>query len=332
MAQEMISALQRRFVDKLNVLSQKYGNNTPFEEVTWLRDNGVHGGGNRYEARDKELFNTASVNVSHIHYDDLADKQLASATAISTIIHPNNPHAPSIHIHISKTCLKNGKFYWRIMADLNPAIPYDEDTERFREALKELSGEYFQEGSQQGDKYFNIPALSRTRGVAHFYLENFTTQEPEDAATLARSFGEGIIDTYIEILNNAFASRVAISEVDTKRQREYHTLYLFQVLTLDRGTTSGLLVHNQNDVGIMGSLPRVIDTPLLRSWAEKVEPVQRLLIENLADAIGERGIVDVAVKQQLANVVREHYKNHPEALSLQASGNTIPSTVANHKA
>jgi coproporphyrinogen III oxidase len=41
--------------------------------------------------------------------------------------------------------------------------------------------------------------------------------------------------------------------------------------------------------------------------------------------------ISVEVKKALANAVREHYRKHPEALGMQASGNTTPSTVENHK-
>ena len=36
-----------------------------------------------------------------------------------------------------------------------------------------------------------------------------------------------------------------------------HSLF-FQVLTLDRGTTHGLLAHGDNDVGTLGSLPNFV--------------------------------------------------------------------------
>ena len=54
------------------------------------------------------------------------------------------------------------------------------------------------------------------------------------------------------------------------------------------------------------------------------------LVKNMANASGEDGAVDVATKERLAQVVREHYSKHPQALSMQASSNPIPSTVANH--
>jgi len=330
-AYKLVRALQKRFVDKLNHLSQTIGENKNYEEVTWLRDEGIHGGGSRFEARDNTLFNTASVNVSQVHYDEDESKKLQSASAISTIIHPKNPNVPSIHIHISLTQIKGNDSYWRIMADLNPSIENNEDKEVFEKALKTLSKDTFEEGIKQGDKYFNIPDLNRHRGISHFYLENYKTSDIKEDYDFANSFGEGIIDTYIDIISNAFNTRKTVLEQDKKKQLDYHTLYLFQVLTLDRGTTSGLLIHNQNDVGIMGSLPTFVNKALLKSWQEKATKPQDELISNLVEVIGNDGKVNTLTKEKLAQVVREHYKKYPQALSIQASGNTVPSTVSNHK-
>jgi len=41
--------------------------------------------------------------------------------------------------------------------------------------------------------------------------------------------------------------------------------------------------------------------------------------------------VDEGVKQKLAAVVRDHYRLHPQAITMQASGDVIPSTVQNHR-
>ena len=330
-AYTLVRALQKRFVDQLNNLSATLGENKAFEEVIWFRDEGIHGGGSRFEARDNILFNTASVNVSQVHYDEDASKKLQSASAISTIIHPKNPKVPSIHIHISLTQLRDGGSYWRVMADLNPSISNDEDKNLFDKTIKELSQNTFDEGVKQGEKYFNIPALNRHRGVSHFYLENYKTENKNADYLFAKSFGEGIIDVYTNIIKNAFKTRQTFSVQDIKQQIDYHTLYLFQVLTLDRGTTSGLLIHDQNDVGIMGSLPTFINKKLLESWAVKVATPQNELVENLAKEINMQGLVDERTKENLAQVVREHYEKYPEALSMQASGNTVPATVSNHQ-
>ena len=329
-AYEIVRTLQKEFVDKLDDLSAKFGEKKKFEEVNWLRNNGVYGGGSRFEGRDEVLFNTASVNVSQVHYDENLTKSLQSASAISTIIHPKNPNVPSIHIHISLTSFKDGNSYWRIMADLNPSIENEIDKKVFEKSLKKASKNTFDEGKNQGEKYFFIPALNRHRGISHFYLENYKTSDKNADFIFAKEFGEEIIDTYINILTNALLNRQTFSVKDIKAQLDYHTLYLFQVLTLDRGTTSGLLVHNQNDVGIMGSLPKFVNVNLLNSWVEKLEFPQNKLLEKIIESIDNKGTIDIKTKEKLANVVRNHYQEFPDSLKFQASGNTIPTTVNNH--
>lgn len=327
-AYKIVSHLQNYFVTKLNDIGDK-----DFEAIEWFRDEGKHGGGVRYESRDENIFNRASVNVSQVHYDDTDTKKLSSASAISTIIHPVNPHAPSMHMHISWTQMRDGKGYWRIMADLNPSIANDSDKRAFFQMLKIAIPAHYKEGVEQGDRYFFIPALERHRGVSHFYLENFHTDDEKADEALAQSVGEAIIDSYISILKKALENHTEITHKDRQKQLDYHTLYFFQVLTLDRGTTSGLLIHNQNDVGILGSLPSHIQRDLLESWKKSMPELQQKLLERLLGALPLTSValVNQAVKEDLACAVREHYKHHPEALSLQASGNSIPPTVDNHK-
>lgn len=332
-ASEIVLELQSHFVDSLNELSRTLGSNKPFSPVEWFRDGGAHGGGVRYESADEQLFNRGSVNYSQVHYDDDATKKLSSATAISTIIHPQNPLVPSMHMHISWTQMRDGSGYWRVMADLNPSNPDPSDTELFEKMLQEAGGRYYEEGSAQGNRYFYIPALGRHRGVSHFYLENFNSGDEVADQNFALSFGKKVIDTYIGIIRTAMIERSQYDEAARSKQLEYHTLYLLQVLTLDRGTTSGLLIHDQNDVGIMGSLPSHVDKKLLQSWVGKLIGVQNDLLQVIVDTLGEGDtvLVDEKIKSALANMVRQHYKQHPQAIALQASGDHIPSTVNNHR-
>lgn len=330
-ALELVETLQRRFVARLEAVSENAGAARRFEPIEWLRDGGRHGGGVRFVTGDTTVFDRASVNVSQVHYDDDPAKRLGSATAISSIIHPTNPQAPSMHMHVSWTEMREGHGYWRMMADLNPAIEVAADKAAFAAALEEAAPEQYEEASAQGDRYFSIPALQRHRGVTHFYLEGYATADHEADAALARRVGTAAIDRYTDLLGPAVAR--ASTEEDRGRQLAYHTLYLFQVLTLDRGTTSGLLVHDQNDVGILGSLPSHVDGALLRSWLDRMTPPQDALLSAIADVVGDapRTPITTEKKRALAAVVRAHYTDHPEALALQASGNVTPPTVQNHR-
>ena len=331
----LVEGLQAYFVSKLNALALAFGEGKSCDTVTWGRDCGKHGGGTRYETRDSVVFDRGSVNVSQVHYDDNERKKLGSATAISTIIHPRNPHAPSMHMHISWTQMKDGNGYWRVMADLNPSIISESDLDKriFSSTLQKVTGQLYEEGSAQGDRYFNIPALGRHRGVSHFYLEGYNSGDFERDKNFVLEIGEAVIDTYISILSAKLTVNRTFTQEDREEQLAYHTLYLFQVLTLDRGTTSGLLVHDQNDVGIMGSIPSHVNRDILASWVEKMTAPQDILVKELLQALPDEmpTPVEEKTKKALAKAVRKHYKKYPEALGMQASGERIPSTVDNHR-
>jgi coproporphyrinogen III oxidase len=324
----LVESLQSRFVQGL----EKIGN-ASFQGLEWLRDDGVHGGGKRFGVEDTEMLDRASVNVSQVHYDDDPYRKLGSASAISTIVHPASPFMPSVHIHISWTEMKSGAGYWRMMADLNPSFPNPGNCELFASALKAAAPEHYAAATEQGDRYFFIPALQRTRGITHFYLENFNSGDFEKDLNLARRVGEATIDTYLQLLEKTATEKFQPLEPDFAAKLGYRTLYFFQVLTLDRGTTTGLMVHDQNDVGILGSLPACIDKNLLASWRSRMPEPQDRLLDKLIAALPNVGVctIDENVKKKLAAAVRAHYRQFPEALNLQASGNTTPATVNNHR-
>jgi len=306
-AQSVLSALtqvQHYFVNKLS----KLATGTDFQSVEWLRDNGQHGGGERFEAVTHHIFNRASVNISQVQYEDTPHKTFISATALSTIIHPQHPLAPSIHLHVSWTELRNGKKYWRLMADLNPAIADPTDTALFNSMLQQAAGEHFASGVEQGEAYFYIPALNTHRGVSHFYLEGFTgnAQTPADYAI---NFATQVIDFYISLLDEKLGSLPPPSDQALQQQLDYHTLYFYQVLTLDKGTTAGLLVHNQNDIGTLGSLPAYINRTLLASWVNKTPSPTKQLVRALTDLFPEQTCVAVNndIKAKITQTIRTHY-------------------------
>lgn len=328
----IIQALWNQFTSKVNTLSAKYNVSTQLTPVTWLRNNGNNGGGTRYEAQNHPLLNSGSINFSQVHYLNQPEKNLAVATALSAIIHPKHPLAPSMHIHFSWTEMKSGKGYWRLMADLNPAIQNTTHTQLFSDALKKASGSQFESASKQGDKYFYIPALQRHRGVKHFYLEKYNTGNKEADRSLAQNVCEAAVDCYIALLDDVFSKQLEVKEEDLKKQLAYHSLYFLQVLTLDRGTTAGLLVHDQNDDGIMGSLPSHVDKELLRSWTPKLTSPLDILLKELIEVLPEESPapVNTPIKRKLTGIIREFYRSQPDALGKQASGFVTPDTVGNH--
>ncbi|MFT6984876.1 MAG: coproporphyrinogen III oxidase [Psychromonas sp.] len=306
-----LDQLQHFFVEKLQKVANVLGEDIQFTPVHWLRDQGIHGGGVRFVAA-VGLLNSASINLSQLNFANMPDKAILSATALSAIIHPAHPLAPSMHLHISWTEYKNGHSFWRIMADLNPSISNAEDKIRFEDNLKAISGNYYESGCQLGDDYFYIPALQRFRGVSHFYLEDFN-DDSENMAQFPQRFGQSVIDCYCAILQQRLLNAPQPNEQQNALQLNYNTLYFYQVLTLDKGTTAGLLAHNQNDLGILGSLPAHINISLLTSWLDKTAQPQYKLIKRLLSILPntETCQITAELKAEIAQQIRLHYAQYP---------------------
>jgi len=324
-ALELVQQIQSDFAHRLCLKNQ-----IPFKRISWLRDGGRHGGGSRLTDAAAVFYNRASLNVSQVHYDDQPTKPLGSATALSCIVHPDHPLLPSLHMHISWTEMKTGTGYWRLMADLNPAIPDEADRVLFEKTLRGCTGNLFETGKSQGETYFYIPALRRHRGISHFYLEQHQSPDADTDRELAQNFGNSVTRCYGDLLGDKQLPEGTPTSEQKSSQLAYHTLYLFQVLTLDRGTTSGLLVHDQNDLGILASLPAQIDPELLISWIPLMEKPRDELLRAIVDAIPANGSIGDTQKILLCQVVRQFYKKYPQCLDQQAKGFTVPRTVANH--
>lgn len=336
-AKRALTLLKKHQSNFANLLCQAWKiSEEKISEVDWLRSGGENGGGNRLVIGPSEKINTASINFSQVHYEEDANRQLSSATALSTIIHPSHPIQPSTHIHVSLTEMKTGKKLWRVMGDLNPSHSNEEDKKDFAGAISQLvDRELFEHGRKQGDKYFFIPALERHRGVFHFYLEGYEGETEEAGFKLADKFLATVTKCYSEIIGRHETQDLPLADGQRDTQLDYHSLYFYQVLLLDRGTTSGILVHNENDQGILGSIPSKVNLDLLRAWSRKSSPLQNKLMTQLIEVFdADSGIVTVgeSEKQRLVDTMRQFYTDNPQALELQAAGFTVPPTVKNHNA
>lgn len=326
----VLSQVQSAFVQLLQGLKTSESASAVFKPVSWLRDGGIHGGGARYETSNGDaVFNRATINLSGVHYDDVPDARVTSASAISVILHPLNPYAPSMHFHMSYIEPSAGTPYWRMIADLNPSIEDSEGKAQFESALRSVVPDaLYRDGKAFGDKYFDIPALGRTRGVSHMFipkLESGAEMSPTESVELAQRLAMEAIGVYCDLVQAALSTHPtdSIEPSAQEKQLAYHTLYLFQVLMLDQGTTTGLLAHSDNDVGTLGSLPVRVDSGLLKSWKSKVEPPQDILLQRIIDVLPGSGEgvseIDTETRRALANVVREYYKEDMQRVHNQAS-------------
>jgi coproporphyrinogen III oxidase len=111
------------------------------------------------------------------------------------------------------------------------------------------------------------------------------------------------------------------SKFERDMQSYYHSLYIMQVLLLDRGTSVGLMAHKDNAVGVLKSLPSTFSLPAAAAIAGKF----RGSLGGLADRVirvlksaKDPGRITDRDRRELASVVREYFLRRPGILGLQA--------------
>ena len=322
--EDIFSGLQVYFVSKINALALEFGKGKSCKSILWECDKGKHGKGKYYEARDKTLFNQLCVQVSHIE----------GILQFSATIHPDNPHVPSLHLSASWGKTTEGEPSWKLIADLDPAVMNESSFDKniFSEAIKTSVGNFYDEGILKGDEYSFIPEVGRHRGVFHYCLEAYHTKNLEEGKAFVLALFETAIDAYVSIFSTKQMLQSTYTDEKKDEQLAYHTLYFFHLLMKDKDTISALLTCAQNNISVLASLPSFINRDILAIWVELMTKPQDELAAALLKVLPKENPthVDEKTKKALANAVRKHYKKHPEALSMQASGERVPPTVDNH--
>jgi coproporphyrinogen III oxidase len=144
-------------------------------------------------------------------------------------------------------------------ADLNPPIPYGEDTADFHAALKaacDAHGEdYYPRFKQWADDYFYIPHRQVHRGVGGIFYDHL---ECADAAAWEANFaftkavGEAFLAAFPRIVRRRMG--MGFTPEDKQRQLEWRGRYAEFNLVYDRGTLFGLKTGGNIDAILM-SLP-----------------------------------------------------------------------------
>jgi coproporphyrinogen III oxidase len=231
-----------------------------FRTDAWQRPGG--GGGITRVLADGNVFEKGGVNTSSVHGELKPDfaAQLPGdglkffAAGISLVIHPKNPHVPTVHANFR--CLRRGAAFWfGGGADLTPYYPVREDVIHFHQTWKRVCDAhdptYYPRFKKWCDDYFYLPHRGETRGVGGIFFD----QMQGDVFAFVRGCGEAFTSAYLPIVqrrrNDAFGERERQFQLLRRgRYVEFNLLY-------DRGTTFGLKTDGRVE-SILMSLPPMV--------------------------------------------------------------------------
>lgn len=245
-----------------------------FREDTWVRENG--GGGISRVMSDGAVFEKAGVSVSVV-YGAMPQDALASATTrgadrakgyapgekvpffacgISSVMHPKNPMAPTMHFNYRYFETDGGVWWFGGGTDITPAYLFEEDMAHFHGSYKKVCDkydlEYYPKFKKWADEYFLIPHRGETRGLGGIFFDDQNDKEPDVHLAFSTEAANSVVEAYLPIV----AKRK--DELFTQKQQEWQQMrrgrYVEFNLVYDRGTVFGLKTGGRIE-SILMSLP-----------------------------------------------------------------------------
>lgn len=242
--EQYVRALQDRIVDALAEIEPE-----PFERKDWTRAEG--GGGHMATVRG-EVIEKGAVLVSSVHgpSNPLTQRPFRAA-GLSLILHPANPHAPTVHMNVRRF-EETEDAWWGGGMDLTPmGVWHADDVEHFHAALRAALGERYEAGRKGADEYFFVPHRQRARGAGGVFYDHI--REPDDG--LVRAIGDAFLEAYLPILQERAGQPTTVDE--REKQLKDRGVYVEFNLLYDRGTRFGFQ-SGGNPEAILASLPPLV--------------------------------------------------------------------------
>ena len=267
--------LRDRICAAFEAIEREAGSDAKFEYTPWNRETAdqSEGGGGVRGVMKGQVFEKVGVNVSTvsgdfapgfaqtIHGADEANPGF-TATGISLVAHMANPHVPAVHMNTR--FLTTSKAWFGGGADLNPPLPYEEDTAEFHAAFRAAcmrhNPTYYDKFKKWADEYFFIPHRNVSRGVGGIFFDHLECAdlEQDGGAEFERHFaftrdvGEAFLDVFPKIVRRRMGQ--PFDKADKAQQLEWRGRYAEFNLVYDRGTLFGLRTGGNIDAILM-SLP-----------------------------------------------------------------------------
>ncbi len=271
-AKAWFESLRDSICAEFEAIEREAGSDAAFQYTAWNREeagNPDPGGGVQGLMKGK-VFEKVGVNVSTVRGNFAkefagningasADNPGFSATGISLVAHMANPHVPAVHMNTR--FLTTTKAWFGGGADLNPPLPYEEDTQAFHAAMQAACDPhdptYYERYKKWADDYFYIPHRQVHRGVGGIFCDHL---ECADDAGWAANFefikdiGKHFLAAFPAIVRKRM--HTPFDAADEAQMFEYRGRYAEFNLVYDRGTIFGLKTGGNIDAILMSLPPR----------------------------------------------------------------------------
>jgi coproporphyrinogen III oxidase len=277
-ARAWFESLRDRICAAFEEIERESGSDAAFAYTPWEHTDvtGEPGGGGVRGHMAGEVFEKVGVNVSTVGgqfspefaqgIPGAEEDPHFFATGISLVAHMANPHVPAVHMNTR--FLTTTKRWFGGGADLNPAIPYAEDTEAFHARLRAACAAhdptFYPRFCKWADEYFWLPHRGVPRGVGGIFYDHLECFAPGKGATFDANFaftrdvGEAFLDIFPKIVRKRM--EMPFTDQDMDQLLEFRGRYVEFNLLYDRGTLFGLKTGGNIDAILMS-------LPPLAKWA-----------------------------------------------------------------
>lgn len=273
LARTWFESLRDRICAAFEAIEREAGSTATFDYTPWVRvdPSGEDGGGGVRGVMKGRVFEKVGVNVSTVggtFEGDFArsihgagEDPRFCATGISLVAHMANPHVPAVHMNTR--FLTTTKRWFGGGADLNPPIPYEEDTADFHAAFEAACDAHAPVGDHPrfqkwAEEYFFIPHRGVQRGVGGIFYDHLDAEgaafDPVFAFT--RAVGEAFLAVYPTIVRRRMG--LPFTAEEERRMLAWRGRYAEFNLVYDRGTTFGLKTGGNVDAILMSLPPRAV--------------------------------------------------------------------------
>lgn len=283
---DYLLALQNAICDSLSEIDGKQ-----FIEDKWQHKNGSGGGQTRILA-EGSVIEKGGVLFSHVTGTDLPPAatqkrpelvgKAFEAMGVSLVIHPRNPHAPTVHMNVrffvAGADTDTPVWWFGGGFDLTPYYGYMEDAVHWHNTAREACAEFGEQAYPQYkkwcDEYFYLPHREEARGIGGLFFDDLNQHGFAQSFAFMRSVGDHFLPAYQPILIRR--KDIQFTEAQRQWQLVRRGRYVEFNLVHDRGTLFGLQSGGRTE-SILASMPP------LAAWVYMSKPQANSPEQDLLD-------------------------------------------------
>uniref|UniRef100_A0A7S1H6Y3 coproporphyrinogen oxidase n=1 Tax=Hemiselmis andersenii TaxID=464988 RepID=A0A7S1H6Y3_HEMAN len=183
------------------------------------------------------------------------------ACGLSSVMHPSNPHCPTMHFNYRYFETEGGQWWFGGGTDITPVYVDNDDMKHFHGTYKRVCDnhdtDYYPRFKKWADEYYKIQHRGETRGLGGIFFDDLNGLDkgktPDDIFAFCEEAANVVPEAYVPIINKHKGDAFTQEQKDWQLVRRGR--YVEFNLVYDRGTIFGLKTGGRTE-SILMTLPK----------------------------------------------------------------------------